>query len=162
MSEQSGKRRAQTIVEYALILSLLAVIVISVLIILGAKTASTVGSAANSFEAESTPAVYVSSISLSASGRSPRIRVRGYVYLSTEDGGSASGATVGVTFSASGAQVDSQTTRANRSGRAQFSYRSRDLARGDVVRLGVTNVTLSDYEYNPGRNVETSKQTVIP
>jgi Flp pilus assembly pilin Flp len=162
MSERSDRRRAQTMVEYALILSLLAVIVISVLIILGVKTAGTVGSAANSFDVETTPAVYVSSITLTARGRSPRIRVTGYVYVSTDDGGSARGATVGVTISVNGAEADTQTATTNRSGRARFTYRSSDLARGDVVRLSVTNVTLSDHEYDSSQNGETSDQTVIP
>ena len=164
--EQSGKRRAQSLVEYALILSLLAVIVISVLIVLGSKTASAVGSAANSFDGEPTipsvPYMYVSSISLSVRVTGPWTRVTGDVYVLDEDGGSLRGATVAAAFSVNGDVVDSQSESTTGSGRARFRYSSRDLASGDEVTLEVTGITLSGYEYDPDSNVESSDDVVIP
>lgn len=157
-------RPAQSIVEYTIILALVALVVIVSLSALGGGTFNSTTAAASAFgdpTAETGPTMHVSSIGVKVRGRRWR-KVTGTVLLVDEEGEAIRGATVMASWFVNGVSEESGVARTDRRGRARFYYRSRELNEGDIVRLAVTDVTATDYQYDPDDNVESADQITVP
>lgn len=163
--EQCKQKQAQSLVEYALLLTIIALTVVGALAAIGGKAASTIGDAGDSFpghDPEPDSYVHVAGIDLEARAEGHAFRVTATVTVQDQEGEAVGSATVAATYFVNGAEIESQSDETDGQGRARFSYRSDELSSGDVVRLGVTNVTASGYEYDSDSNVESSDQITIP
>ncbi len=105
---------------------------------------------------------HVAAIDLSASTHGKWTKVPGTVTVHDQDGQGVSKATVHVTWSVNGGDVQSASADTNRKGNASFKLRSDTLSTGDIVVLTVDNVITAGPAYDPVANAEDSDQIVIP
>jgi len=163
-----SRTSAQTLVEYALILFVVAITVIVALAFLGQKASDTMGDTGNSLFSlppESGPAVHVSSIELELRIDENQVTVRGAVSVSDQEGQAVEGATVRFDWFINGVLAKTHSHRTDRGGIARCGgiKRSTDeLSSGDVVKLVVAEVVMNGYSYDSDDNVESSDQVVIP
>jgi len=80
------------------------------------------------------------------------------------DSNAVSGATVSADWYVNGQPADSGADGTDGRGRARFTYKTsrEELTQGDVVRLVVTDVTASGYQYDPDSNEETADEITVP
>jgi len=165
-SDQPGRRRAQSLVEYALVLVLLAGVVVVVLQSLAGSSSAQFGTAGNALDDSTTdpllPCIYISSINLSVRQRGHSPSIRGDVYVYDEDARGVRRVTVTVAFSVNGQVVANQSASTNGGGRARLVYRSDELGSGDIVGLDVSSIARAGYRHDWIRDLETSKQIVVP
>ena len=154
-------RFGQGIVEYALLLGLIAVAVAAMLIVMAQNAASAVSQTSAGFQlstTESEDLLHVSSIEMSARSEGPFVRVSATVNVVDQDAAAARGATVTVAWSIGHTESDTTDGR----GRARFSYRSRDFDSGQVVSITVEGIEASDADYDAGSNLESSDEITVP
>ncbi len=160
-------RKSQSLVEYAIILALVALAIVVALASLGGRTSDSVGNTANVLaglgsesEPDPDPEVHVGIITLEV--HIDHGHVRGRVTVFDQDGVAVSGATVNIDWFVNGTFSTSESHATDSGGRASFALGLSGLVSGDVVRLTVVNISASGYDYAPASNVETSDEVVFP
>ncbi len=161
----SKKRPGQSLVEYAAVLCLVALVVVGAVLALGGWTADRVEDTTDGFEAlqsqpDPGPALHVADIHLKLRGR--RRLVSATVKIVDGDENRAGRATVNVSWFVNGTSVGDESRRTKRGGKVRFSYRGLELGSGDVVRLTVIDVSKSEHWYDSDSNVESADEIEIP
>jgi len=159
------RRRSYTLAEYALLLTLVALVVVTALATLGRRTSDKVAEAAVELgSGQETAFIHVAGIEPTIRVTRKHVKVTCTVTVLDGDSNAVSGATVSADWYVNGQPADSGADGTDGRGRARFTYKTsrEELTQGDVVRLVVTDVTASGYQYDPDSNEETADEITVP